>query len=160
MGNVKTVPPAVAHHDFYATNGGVHSTSFEGASMTRQEFAEECDINALMKRYEGHDIGAIMRSTQEPRYVDFTAVPYTLLDYMQLMQEAEAAFMTLPAVVRREFDNNAHMFVDFASDPENLDQMRTWGLAPPAKPAPEPAVGAAAPAAPPVPGGGDKPPPG
>lgn len=137
-------------YDFYKKNGTDTTVYPDGPSMTRQEFAEECDINTIMKRYEGRDIGAIMRSDIEPMYVDFTSVPNDLMGYMEKMREAELAFMTLPASVRREFDNNALAFVDYASDPESLDQMRTWGLAPPAKPqeAAPPKAAEGAPAAP------------
>lgn len=150
-------------HDFYKPDGVDHSTYVEGPSLTRQEFAEECDINSLMARYEGHVIGGPGNmSPPVPTFVDWGHMPQTLLEYMTFMSEAEAGFMSLPAVVRKEFDNDAKMFVEFASDPENLPQMRTWGLAPPAKvpeggpapspqpepaPAPEPPKGSGAPPA-------------
>lgn len=148
--------PEVAH-DFYKRNGSVTVFNTEGPSLTRQEFAEECDINTLMARYEGHVIGGPGNmSAQQPMYADFTQVPTNLLEYMLFMDEAERSFMSLPAQVRREFDNSPHMFVDFASDPENLGQMRTWGLAPPAPPEPaeapsQPAPSNGAPVAPQAP---------
>lgn len=125
--------------DFYVSNGERFATYVDPKepSLTRQEFAEECDINMVMKRYEGHAIGGPGNlAPQEPMYVDFSELPQDLLGYMTFMEEAERSFMSLPANVRREFDNNAHEFVAFASDPASLDQMRKWGLAPPAK-APE-----------------------
>lgn len=140
-------------HDFYGRNGLPRSatdTVTLGPSMTRQEFATDCDINVLMDRYQNQDIGSIMRASQEPVYVDFTMMPDDLMGTLQLMREAENAFMTLPAQVRREFDNDAVAFVDFASDRGNLDQMRSWGLAPPA-PEPPPAPTPAAAASPPAP---------
>lgn len=146
----------MATNDFLKSNGldpAATRTITEGPSMTRQEFAADCDINNLMERYQNQDIGAIMRASQEPVYVDFTDMPSDLMSTLQLAQDAENAFMTLPAAVRREFDNDAVRFVDFASDPTNLDQMRNWGLAPPAPvppPAPTPAA-APSPAAPAAP---------
>lgn len=128
-----------ASNDFYKSSSRSKDfvTNTDGPSLTRQEFAEECDINTLMAKYDTHVIGGPGNlPPMEPVYTDFTTAPSSLLEYMTLMIDAEKAFMSLPAVVRREFDNSAQMFVDFASDPENLDQMRTWGLAPPAK-APE-----------------------
>lgn len=105
-----------------------------GPSLTRQEFAEECDINVLMARFESTGVGP-QTVTGEPRYLDLTDVP-DLQHAMHVMIEADNAFMTLPAKVRKEFDNDPVKFVEFASDPENLPQMRDWGLAPPEK-APE-----------------------
>lgn len=120
-------------HDFYATNGldsGATDLVNEEPSLTRQEFADECDINSIMARYE--KTGVISHVTpRQPMYVDYTAIPADLAGTLAMLQLGEEAFMTLPASVRKEFDNNAINFVDFASDPKNLDQMREWGLAPP-----------------------------
>lgn len=113
-----------------------HMTHNKEASMTRQEFAEECDINALMKRYEGHAIGGpglLQHMDPSMFYADFTQLPNTLQEYHAFMDRAQFSFMSLPAAVRKEFENDATMFVEFAADPENLSQMRTWGLAPPEK---------------------------
>ena len=48
---------------------------------------------------------------------------------MNLIVQADQAFMELPADVRLRFNNDAGSFVDFASDPDNLDEMRELGLA-------------------------------
>lgn len=156
MSNGKNVAP-VALNDFIKSNGlsrSVHEVMPGGPSMCRQEFAADCDINTIMKRYEGQDIGAIMRQVA-PVYYDFAEAPQTLLEFMAMQQDAEAAFMTLPASVRKEFENDPIQFVEFASDPGNLDQMRTWGLAKPAEkpqePAPAPPAGGAAQGAAPPP---------
>lgn len=108
-----------------------------GVSMTRQEFADECDVNVLMARYEKTGVWPLPPLDAKPRYLDVSDVP-DLQGAMQVMIEAEAAFMSLPAIVRKEFDNDKLKFVEFAQDPANLDQMRIWGLAPPkaADPAP------------------------
>lgn len=144
---------AVAVNDFVKTNGSdpaEHLVLTVGPSLTRQEFLEECDINTLMKRYEGHATGpgGLPNARQEmPFYADFSEMPSNLLDYLTMVKDAENAFMTLPASVRREFDNDAIAFVDFASDPNNVDQMRAWGLAKPLPPAPvEPPAAPSSPA--------------
>ena len=105
-------------------------------SLTRQEFAEDCDINALMSRYE--KTGVISHvNKREPMYLDLTEVP-DLQQAMQLLADAETAFMSLPARVRAEFDNDAMKFVEYAQNPDNVEQMRAWGLAEPAERPPEP----------------------
>lgn len=148
MSKSATFPKVV--DDFRKSNGLDHAFHCEGPSLTRQEFAEECDINALMARYEGHVIGGPGNmGPAVPMYVDWTQTPRTLMEYMAFMDEAEAGFMSLPAVVRKEFNNDAKMFVDFASDPGNLPQMQDWGLAP--KPAPKPQEPPAASSSPPAP---------
>lgn len=136
-----------AQHDFYKSNGSDHIVYNTEPSMTRQEFADECDINTLMKRYEAHGTSVnnlLALPAQGGQYLDFANIPDTLLGYMTFMQDAERAFMTLPALVRKEFDNNAYLFCEFASDPENLEQMRAWDLAPKAAPKAEEVVAPAA----------------
>lgn len=112
-----------------------YSTYPEGESMTRQEFAEECDINYLIDRYEKVGVISHMNATP-PQFLDVSEVP-DLLEAQRILAAAGEAFMTLPAKVRREFDNDATQFVMFAQDPANVAKMREWGLAAPEK-APEP----------------------
>lgn len=110
--------------------------------MTRQEFAAECDINVLLAQYE--KTGVLTHySARSPQYLDVSEVP-DLLTAMQVLDQAQAAFMTLPAVVRKEFDNDPVRFMEYAAKPENLDQMRKWGLAPPAPEEPAGAISSSA----------------
>lgn len=104
-------------------------------SLTRQEFAGECDINALMAQYEKTGLlpqAAVNRS--EPRYLDVSDVP-DLQSALFLLSEATNAFMALPAITRREFDNDPVKFIEYAENPDHIDRLREWGLAPP-KPVP------------------------
>lgn len=114
-------------------------TEVTGPSMTRQEFQDECDVNVLMSQYERTGVWPMRPNDTEPVYLDVTEAP-DLMTALQVLKDAEAAFMTLPAKVRREFENNALAFLNFAQDPENLEQMRDWGLFPPAPP-PDPTEG-------------------
>lgn len=104
-----------------------------GPSLTRQEFADECDINNLMAQYERTGVLNHYNAAQ-PRYLDVSSVPDLALA-LQIVDEAKAAFMTLPASVRRDFDNDPVKFVNFAEDPNNIDKLREWKLA---EPLPEP----------------------
>lgn len=100
-----------------------------GDSRTRQEFAEECDINEIMSRYEATGIMPEYGRVQ-PQYLDCVDIP----DFQQAMDymiEAQASFNRLPAQVRREFDNDPRKFVDFAMKEDNLPKMREWGLTAP-----------------------------
>lgn len=117
-----------------------------GPSATRQEFADECDINNIMIRYEATGVINHFNNGQ-PQYLDLTAMPDTLSGTLEQLGLATDAFMRLPAHIRREFDNDPVRFVDFASDEANVGQMRDWGLAEPLPPTPPPAP--EAPSAPP-----------
>nr|AVQ10275.1 minor capsid protein [Gokushovirinae environmental samples] len=106
-------------------------------SMTRQEMSDDCDINVIMKRYERTGM-LPFNATQPPAYLDLTMTPPDLMTAMNLMNNAESAFMSLPANVRKEFDNDPMRFVEFASDAQNIERMREFGLAPPAPVEPAP----------------------
>lgn len=103
-----------------------------GPSRTRQEFAEECDVNVLMKRYERTGVLPQFGAERKAMYLDLASVP-TFHEAMDVLVQAEYAFGRLPAAVRKEFDNDPGKFVAFAEDRKNLEQMRKWGLAPPAE---------------------------
>lgn len=138
----------IAGHDWIKSNGHESVPQDVGKfSMARQEFKEECDINTIMERYQ--TTGMLPANVHEPVYVDFSDIPDDLMGLMARLDEAQGAFMSLPARVRAEFDNSPQAFVDFATQPSNLEQLRAWGLAPPAAPkapdAPPPGV--------PLPGG-------
>lgn len=123
-------------NDFYKTSGHRSDMGPMEDGLTRQEFAEECDINTLMARYEaGGAISHVNKAT--PVYLDTTLYP-GLQASMDAFREASLSFAALPAKVRREFDNDPQLFVDFAINPDNIERMREWGLAPPAPVEPGP----------------------
>lgn len=109
---------------------------FTKPSLTRQEFKEQCDLERIIKRFAQTPDG--MRALQNAqgfieglRFEDVTTIP----DYrtaLDAVNAADAKFMALPAVVRRQFENDPAQFLDFCKDPNNLDQLRVWGLAKPA----------------------------
>lgn len=103
-------------------------------SMTKTEFAEEADLNVLMKRYGA---GAFTATPLNPRFLDADDLP-DLQEAMQLMIDAESSFNSLPAEVRKEFDNDGIAFVKFATDPANRERLEQWGLTAPAEAPPDP----------------------
>lgn len=110
-------------------------TRIIGDSMAQQQFKDECDINKIMAKYQKS--GLVTHVAQyQGRYDDFTVLPdfKTALD---TMNEAQAMFLTIPSDIRAQFENDPGKFVEFATDPKNLDQMRDLGLAPPAPVQPE-----------------------
>lgn len=94
-------------------------------SLADQSQAEECDINVIVQRFGL--TGEIPGTLITPMQGDFTEVT----DYrsaLEMLMEAQEAFMTLPAKVRAQFENDPHQFLEFASDPSNLDEMKAMGL--------------------------------
>lgn len=108
----------------------------EEESLTQQHMAAECDINTIMSRYQS--TGEITHiAAQAGEYGDFSEVT----DYktgIERLLEADALFMELPSSIRDRFNNDPAAFIEFASDPKNIEEMRKMGLAPPLPTPPEP----------------------
>ncbi|AZL82724.1 internal scaffolding protein [Apis mellifera associated microvirus 7] len=110
--------------------------SFDEPSRTRQEFADECDINVLMRKFEA--TGVVSHVNQRsPMYLDLSDGVMPLQEALDTVRSATEAFMSLPARARAEFDNDPVAFVEFAQNPDNYEKMLEWGLA---ERRPEPSV--------------------
>jgi hypothetical protein len=120
-----------------ALNPAIYVDCSDLPSLTRQEFAAECDINNLVDSFQKTGIFPSSVNPGEPRYLDVSDVP-DLQQAHAILQEATAGFMSLPAIVRRDFDNDPLKFIAFAENPENIEKMREWKLAPPAPVEPPP----------------------
>lgn len=108
---------------------------FEKPSRTKQCFKEQCDLGKTLKRFARTEDGRLAISelqgfTADMRFEDVSAVP-DFRSARDIVNAAEAKFMALPAIVRRRFDNDAAQFLDFATNPENLSELRSMGLAKP-----------------------------
>lgn len=108
----------------------------KGESLTQQHFKDECSIENVIKQ---HDRTGIIPHVQRglASYGDYTEV-HEYREALDLINNADSAFMELPSEVRKRFNNNAGDFFEFATNPENIDAMREMGLAPsPAPVSPE-----------------------
>lgn len=115
-------------YDLKAASDAAAFDCGESLDRTDQSFAEEVDINTIVERFGL--TGELPENLVMPRDGDFT----NALDYQQslnLIIQANQAFLELPAQIRARFGNNAEDFVAFASDPGNLDECRKLGLADP-----------------------------
>lgn len=123
---------------FYrARDPGLGALDFEGeVSLTHQSFKDDCDINKLMARYEKTGILDHVNRVQGA-YGDFSET----VDFQtafDVVRNAEAMFMTLPARVRADFRNDPGEFLTFATNPENQEKMIEYGLATRRTPEPTP----------------------
>lgn len=123
-------------------------------SMTKQSFKDECDINKIMDKFQR--TGVISHyATHAPTYGDASPVEY--LDALLVISTANEMFAELPSSVRKRFNNNPEEFLEFAQNPDNLEECRKMGLAPPLSsptldtPPPKPASAATAPTEPSTP---------
>ena len=97
-------------------------------SLTRQDSAEEADINTIVRNFGV--TGVLPQGIRVPSYGDFDTVS-DFQSAIEAVRLAEDSFSKMPAEVRSRFENNPALFVDFCSDPSNLDEMRKLGLAVP-----------------------------
>lgn len=95
-------------------------------SLTKQADRDAADINNILKRYEktGELPNMIKR---DPVWGDFADMP-TFQEAFEVVAKAEEQFAALDAQVRRRFDNDPALFLAFASDPQNTEEMRSLGL--------------------------------
>lgn len=94
---------------------------------TQQNFADEVDINTLVKTFArtgivpGQEIPAMIFEVDE------------IIDYqtaLNRIREADDAFMALPAVVRDKFQNDPAVLLDFVGNSENREAAIELGLIP------------------------------
>ena len=99
-----------------------------GEGKTVQSSKDECDVNTIIKR--AIKAGGLLPDmiSQNARYGDFSQVT----DYqnsLNVVKHAQDQFNALSSTVRKRFDNDPAKFLDFATNPSNLSEMVTLGLA-------------------------------
>lgn len=104
------------------------SKTFETPSLAKQAERDVCDINRIMARYVKT---GLIEHTQKHGgvYDDIAGVQDYHTSMLQILA-AEKAFMSIPASVRKKFNNDPGEFLEFAQNPENLSEMVEMGLAP------------------------------
>lgn len=113
----------------------------ESDRRTKQEFKDDCDVNVIMRRvYAGQPVRLMDRG--RAYFGDFDQAS-DLLGARTQLAAAEAAFMSLPAAVRRRFENDVAGLVARydqaeAGDEAARDELVELGLleGPPAPPEP------------------------
>lgn len=108
-------------------------------SMTKQNFAKECDINNIIKQYRvTGQLAHISAKAAQGSYRDLPD-PLDFQESMNIVLAAEDSFSTLPAKVRDRFGNDPGQFLEFMADPKNREEAVKLGLVkelPPPEPLP------------------------
>lgn len=110
-------------------NGALNDTVIVcGKGRTKQSMKDECDINGIISRYA--KTGLLTPVNEKPAmFVDVSEVG----DYRSAMDNVRAVqsiFMQLPAGTRANFDNDPAIFLDYAANPGNEEEMIEMGLLP------------------------------
>lgn len=108
----------------------------EDETRTQQHFAEECDINTIVRRFGL--TGQLPTDVRQPVYGDYTGIT-DFQGAMQAVALARESFEQMPADVRARFQNDPAQFVEFCLDDKNADEARKLGLRKPLE-APQPVV--------------------
>lgn len=106
----------------------------EDPSLTVQSDAIDADINTIVKRFG--ITGQLPSNLEYVTNVDLSVAPDTFQGALDVLDRARETFMQMPADVRARFVNDPALFMDFVSNPANLDEMRKMGLAVPKAPDP------------------------
>lgn len=93
-------------------------------TMTQQDQKKEADINTLVEKYTKKGMPLPQK---HGFYADFSEIG-TLQEAAINLQNAEDAFMMLPAHVRREFDNDPVQMLQQLEDPQNRAKFEALGI--------------------------------
>ena len=95
-------------------------------SRTKQSFSDAADINFIMKKFAktGQLAGDLQTGMTFGDY-DNADDYHTALNKVRA---AERSFAEMPAEIRARMKNDPGVFMDFVSDPENLDEGIQLGL--------------------------------
>lgn len=109
-------------------------TVFE-PSKTQQHFEPETNIRKIMARCRR--TGTVPQRMDQPIFADVSEIP-DLAEYQRMMISVNESFMSLPAKVRKEYDNNPIKFIEAAqnADEETVALFKKCGMI--REPEPEP----------------------
>lgn len=105
----------------------------KGASMAKQSFKDECDVNKIVKQYNKTGLFVHLNDAV-PSYNEFTTddvdsnIGNDFHEAMNFVREASEAFNELPAELRMRFDNDPGTFLQFVDDPANREEAIELGL--------------------------------
>lgn len=80
-------------------------------------------ISNIMKRFEQGDVNALSRV--QGFYGDVTSMPSNLADAQKVLINLESQFNSLPADVRKKFDNSFDKYVQDVSSLKSVDEFNT-----------------------------------
>lgn len=107
------------------SNGLKVQTINSKPSLTQQHFEPETNINNIMNRYE--KTGLLPTSGAPVQYMDVSNI-HDYHSSLNFIQSANKSFMSLPALVRKRFNNDPGLLLQFLNDPKNASEAYSLGL--------------------------------
>ena len=105
-------------------NTDIHNTE---PSLTQQQFAEDVNLNTIVKRY-GIGDGAIPPAAIDPQYFGDYTDAVDMRTALDMARDANERFNALPVEIRRRFDYDPVKLWDFVNRPENVEESVKLGL--------------------------------
>ena len=95
--------------------------------ITEQHHKDACSISQILSMYDKNGlITHVNRS--KAQYGDFTQVN-EYQESLNMVIRAQDAFSELPSDIRKRFQNDPGQFFEFATNPDNQEEMVKLGLA-------------------------------
>lgn len=104
----------------------VEGIIFDEPSMAQQHFKDECDVNNILRKYESTGLVTHV-ANGTPSYGDFSSV-LEFQEAQNILIEAQDAFDALPASLRKRFDNDPAVMLEFIENPDNREEAEKLGL--------------------------------
>lgn len=101
-------------------------------TITVQAPKEETDINLIVKRHTPDSL-SLIGNALPPKYGDFSNVP-SFAEAVNIINAANETFSQLSGDIKKRFDYNPQLLIDFVNDKNNLEEARRLGLVPPLPP--------------------------
>lgn len=89
---------------------------FYKPSLTDQSFAYDADINNIV-----NGIGIVPQVAQQPPQFGQEFNPDFFQNALNVVANAKSEFEKLPAIVRKEFNNDINQFVEFIDNPDEAN---------------------------------------
>lgn len=101
-------------------------------SMTQQHYANEVNINDIMRKYSqtGYLTDPTKQARREAMFGASVDQNMSYHDMQIKMQEIDDEFMQIPAHIRKYFKNDPMELMKFLADPENRVAAQKLGLIP------------------------------
>ncbi len=114
---------------FKTAYGDRTRSSFQttGESLTQQSHATAADVRNIIKQYDRTGLIANVNKGIA-QYGDYSEIN-EFSEAQQIVAKAKESFAELPSHIREQFNNNAGLFFEFATNPKNKEEMIRMGLA-------------------------------
>lgn len=89
---------------------------YEDTNELIQSYAESCDISIILANCANGDLSGL--NAMKGVYGDFTEMPKTYAEMLQLQIDAKRTFDSLPVDVKNNFNNDVNQFLAVAGEKE------------------------------------------